>query len=75
MNVRHPLHNYYYFYVASKKSDLVTLKDPQTKYPLPLIEKEEISHDTRRFRFGLPSPDHILGEKVFFFDVAFEIDE
>ncbi|KAL4714474.1 hypothetical protein ACJJTC_017769 [Scirpophaga incertulas] len=28
---------------------------------LPLIEREEISHDTRRFRFGLPSEDHVLG--------------
>lgn len=31
---------------------------------LPLIEKEEISHDTRRFRFGLPSDKHILGLPV-----------
>lgn len=27
-----------------------TLVDPQSKYPLPLVEKEEINHDTRRFR-------------------------
>lgn len=40
---------------------LITLKDSQAKYALPLIEKEEISHDTRRFRFGLPSDKHILG--------------
>lgn len=26
-----------------------------------MIEKEEISHDTKRFRFGLPSTGHILG--------------
>lgn len=38
-----------------------TLLDPQEKYMLPLVEKEEISHDTRRFRFGLPSEKHILG--------------
>lgn len=38
-----------------------TLLDPNEKYYLPLIEKEEISHDTRRFRFGLPSADHVLG--------------
>lgn len=37
------------------------LEDPDTKYTVKLIEKEEISHDTRRFRFGLPSPDHVLG--------------
>lgn len=28
--------------------------------PFPLIKKEELSHDTRRFTFGLPK-DHILG--------------
>lgn len=26
-----------------------------------LIEVEHVSHDTRRFRFALPSPDHVLG--------------
>lgn len=39
----------------------LTLQDPTIKYPLRLIDKEEISHDTKRFRFGLPSPTHILG--------------
>jgi cytochrome-b5 reductase len=28
---------------------------------LPLVEKEEINHDTRKYRFGLPSSEHILG--------------
>lgn len=41
-----------------------TLLDPNEKYHLPLIEKEEISHDTRRYRFGLPSKDHVLGLPV-----------
>ncbi|XP_030646354.1 NADH-cytochrome b5 reductase 2 [Chanos chanos] len=41
-----------------------TLKDSSVKYPLPLIEKEEISHDTKRFRFGLPSSSHVLGLPV-----------
>lgn len=27
----------------------------------PLIDKEEISHDVRRFRFALPSKKHIMG--------------
>lgn len=45
-----------------KTKKLVTLVDPNTKYPLPLIEREEISHDTRRFRFGLPSDKHVLGK-------------
>jgi hypothetical protein len=45
---------------AGKKK--ILLEDPQAKYSLPLIEKEEISHDTRRFRFGLPTKDHVLGK-------------
>ncbi|XP_015978531.1 NADH-cytochrome b5 reductase 2 isoform X2 [Rousettus aegyptiacus] len=50
--------------MKSRRRHLITLKDPDTKYPLPLIEKEQISHNTRRFRFGLPSPEHILGLPV-----------
>lgn len=41
-----------------------TLLDPNEKYMLPLIEREEISHDTRRFRFQLPSNKHVLGLPV-----------
>ncbi|UXI19236.1 hypothetical protein NH340_JMT05179 [Sarcoptes scabiei] len=37
------------------------LENPKEKYSVALIEREEISHDTRRFRFGLPSNDHVLG--------------
>lgn len=44
--------------------DKLTLADPQTKYALPLIEREEISHDTRRFRFRLPTQQHRLGLPV-----------
>lgn len=40
---------------------LALLQDPQAKYSIPLTEKEEISHDTRRFRFGLPTKNHVLG--------------
>lgn len=29
-----------------------------------LIEREEISHDTRRFRFALQSDHHVLGLPV-----------
>lgn len=43
------------------KRAIKTLVDPAEKYMLPLVEKQEISHDTRRFRFGLPSPHHVLG--------------
>ncbi|XP_050092202.1 NADH-cytochrome b5 reductase 2 isoform X1 [Anopheles aquasalis] len=49
---------------ANSSKEPKTLLDPQEKYMLPLIEKEEISHDTRRFRFGLPSEKHILGLPV-----------
>ncbi|XP_015267199.1 PREDICTED: NADH-cytochrome b5 reductase 2 [Gekko japonicus] len=49
---------------SQKKSNPVTLQDPNLKYPLRLIEKEEISHDTKRFRFALPSSEHILGLPV-----------
>uniref|UniRef100_A0A8D3CEF9 cytochrome-b5 reductase n=1 Tax=Scophthalmus maximus TaxID=52904 RepID=A0A8D3CEF9_SCOMX len=47
-----------------KKRQPVTLQDPMVKYSLPLVEKQEISHDTKRFRFGLPSAAHILGLPV-----------
>ncbi|KAM4676302.1 NADH-cytochrome b5 reductase 3 [Discoglossus pictus] len=39
----------------------ITLESADIKYPLKLVDKEVISHDTRRFRFSLPSPQHILG--------------
>ncbi|XP_065836094.1 NADH-cytochrome b5 reductase 3-like [Oscarella lobularis] len=35
--------------------------DPTKKIPMKLIEKEIVSHDTRRFRFALPRSDMILG--------------
>lgn len=39
----------------------ILLVEPTVKYSLPLIEKQIISHDTRVFKFGLPSSDHVLG--------------
>ncbi|XP_030280558.1 NADH-cytochrome b5 reductase 2 [Sparus aurata] len=47
-----------------KKKQPVTLQDPMVKYSLPLTHKQEISHDTKKFRFGLPSGAHILGLPV-----------
>ncbi|CAG2210830.1 E1.6.2.2 [Mytilus edulis] len=47
-----------------KKKSPVTLEKPDQKYPLKLIDREEVSPDTRRFRFALPSPEHILGLPV-----------
>jgi len=49
---------------VKKKSPPVTLKDATLKYPLKLVDKEVISHDTRKYRFALPSPEHILGLPV-----------
>lgn len=47
-----------------RAAKLKTLLDPNEKYLLPLIEKEELSHDTRKFRFALPSKQHVLGLPV-----------
>lgn len=46
------------------KNVIVTLKDPDTKYALILSAKKNISHDTRLFRFQLPSSKHVLGLPV-----------
>ncbi|KAH8259786.1 hypothetical protein KR026_010257, partial [Drosophila bipectinata] len=48
----------------NRTARLRTLVDPNDKYLLPLVEKEVLSHDTRRFRFGLPSKQHVLGLPV-----------
>ncbi|XP_072047870.1 NADH-cytochrome b5 reductase 3-like isoform X2 [Amphiura filiformis] len=56
-----------YFLGGKKKSSKgpkVTLENPEVKYPLELVDKEVVSHDTRKFRFALPSKDHILGLPV-----------
>jgi len=44
---------------SSAKSEKALV--PGEFLPFKLIEKEEVSHDVRRFRFALPSKDHILG--------------
>ncbi|EYC35686.1 hypothetical protein Y032_0999g3344 [Ancylostoma ceylanicum] len=45
----------------NSKKNPVTLVDNATKYALPLAEKIEITHNTRKFRFRLPSESHVLG--------------
>ncbi|KAL1479760.1 hypothetical protein MTO96_034791 [Rhipicephalus appendiculatus] len=50
-----------YRYLNRRYRPPVLLEDPETKYTVKLIEREEISHDTRRFRFALPSSEHVLG--------------
>ncbi|XP_062861912.1 NADH-cytochrome b5 reductase 3 [Trichomycterus rosablanca] len=47
--------------LGSKKKLAISLEDPNEKYPLRLIDKEIISHDTRKFRFALKSMEHVLG--------------
>ncbi|XP_029455967.1 NADH-cytochrome b5 reductase 3 isoform X1 [Rhinatrema bivittatum] len=44
-----------------KPRPAITLENPDIKYPLKLLDKEHISHDTRKFRFALPSREHVLG--------------
>jgi len=50
--------------LLDRKKKRITLEDPNVKYSLKLVEKQVISHDTRRFVFELPSPNHILGLPV-----------
>ncbi|CAM9210211.1 unnamed protein product [Discosporangium mesarthrocarpum] len=38
--------------------------NPRKKIAVPLIEKESLSHNSRRFRFGLPTKEHKLGLPV-----------
>ena len=47
-----------------KKKDVLLALDSKRKIPFKLIEKEVVSHDTRRFRFALQSPQHVLGLPV-----------
>ena len=39
----------------------LALTDSNTKISVKLILKEELTHDTRRFRFALPTEEHELG--------------
>jgi len=51
-------------FIFKKKKAPITLKESAVKYPLRLVDKESLSHDTRRFRFALPTPEHVLGLPV-----------
>ncbi|KAM3933721.1 NADH-cytochrome b5 reductase 1 [Leptodactylus fuscus] len=48
-------------YMMNKKRNCVTLRDPNKKYRLRLIHKKVINHNTRKFRFALPSSSQTLG--------------
>jgi cytochrome-b5 reductase len=50
-------------FFARKRGRSVAL-NPNVKIRCKLIEREEISHDTRRFRYAVPNPEHILGLPV-----------
>jgi len=52
------------YLLDSKNRKKKTLEDPNTKYALKLTEKKILSHDTRLFRFALPSDQHCLGLPV-----------
>lgn len=47
-----------------KKKRMITLVEQNVNYPLKLVDREEISPDTRRFRFALPGDEHVLGLPV-----------
>ena len=53
---------------ASKKNDELRARpkalNPKQKVPVRLEEKIVLSHDTRLFRFSLPTKDHVLGLPV-----------
>mmetsp|Transcript_49768 Transcript_49768/g.105825 ORF Transcript_49768/g.105825 Transcript_49768/m.105825 type:complete len:312 (+) Transcript_49768:142-1077(+) len=52
----------YLFYSGKKAKPAL---DPVEFTPLPLVKKESLSHDTRRFTFALPNgPDGVLGLPV-----------
>ncbi len=48
---------------TNQQQQLVTL-NPREKVTLRLTERIEVSHNTRIFRFALPSPQHVLGLPV-----------
>ena len=43
---------------------VVTLTNPRQKVRVPLVHRQQLSHDSFRFRFGLPSARHVLGLPV-----------
>lgn len=65
----------YVLYINSQKKKPKysrTLNDPNEKISLVLSEKEIINHDTRKFRFKLPSENHVLGiENFVYFNLAY----
>ncbi|CAK6442342.1 unnamed protein product [Pipistrellus nathusii] len=52
------------YLLRRSRRPLVTLLDPNEKYLLRLLDKTTVSHNTRRFRFALPTAQHTLGLPV-----------
>jgi len=55
------------YYVAIKlksRTPFLKMQDRNTVVKVPLIARENLSHDTVRFSFGLPTPDTVLGLPV-----------
>jgi cytochrome-b5 reductase len=52
------------FAKSQRPKKALDAKAPNKKVALKLAEKIELSHDTHLFRFGLQSPEHILGLPV-----------
>lgn len=47
--------------VFMRRRKSVLLDDAKSKYRVQLVDRKEINHDTRRFRFALESPEQTLG--------------
>jgi len=58
-----PFYNNQLFPNIAKEEAPIAL-NPEKFIPFPLIATTEITHDTKIFRFGLPSPNHKLGLPV-----------
>ena len=52
--------NYFDYSTPQNLFNLVD-KDPQGKFNLPITEKEQVSHDTYRFRLQFPDPSWEAG--------------
>ena len=50
-----------FIYHMSYNSGPKKAMDPDQWIPFELIDKSSLSHDVRRFRFALPSKDHVVG--------------
>lgn len=51
----------WFFFNQNKKPKRPVALDPNNWQPFTLTEVETISHDVKKFRFSLPSKEHVLG--------------